>query len=255
MTYAYMPGQSQPDEQIVIPRGRMIGGLAIGILALDGLDPLLPGNVDNATTFDFPVLYKIVYGVPPEQIFSAAPEALDPLIKAGRELEEQGVRAITGDCGWLGNYQKEMAAAMNVPVFLSSLLQIPFVSQSLKPGQKVGVLIANSAVLTPTLLSACGIDDPSIIVAAGIENLPESKNLKECTGRYNSFKMEQEQVSLAKQLIRENPNIGALLLECADMPTYAWSIQNAVKLPVFDFVTLLNWVYSGIVRRPFAGFM
>ena len=60
---------------------------------------------------------------------------------------------------------------------------------------------------------------------------------------------------LAKELVSKNLDIGAILLECSDMPPYAWSIQNSVKLPVFDFTTMINWVYSAVVRHPFPGFM
>ena len=35
-------------------------GHAIGVIAVDLKYPKLPGNVVNATTFDFPVLYKKV---------------------------------------------------------------------------------------------------------------------------------------------------------------------------------------------------
>jgi len=250
-----MPGQSQLDEQISISKDQRIGGFAIGILMLDDLVPLVPGNVSNASTYNFPVLYKILEGVTAERMFKADPSVIDDVIRGGKELEKQGVRAIAGACGFLLNYQKKAAEALSVPVFLSSLLQIPLISRSLKPGQKVGIITANSRSLTSALLSACGVDDPSAVVIAGFQDLPEAKNLTLCTGNYNHFKIEQELVTLAKQLVKDNPDIRALLLECSDLPTYAWSIQNATKLPVFDYYTLLNWVYNGIIRRPFAGFM
>lgn len=253
--YEYMPGLEQPEKQILVPKERRIGGHAIGILLLDVLCPMLPGDVANASTYNFPVLYKVLDGVGVERVFRADPTVLDEVIRGGKELEEQGVRAITSDCGYFGNYQKEVAAALNVPVFLSSLLQIPLISLTLKPGQKVGVICADSRSLSSSLLSACGVDDPSTIVVAGAQDLPESKNLGLCTGRYNSFKMEQELVSLARQLVNDNPDIGAILLECSDMPPYAWSIQRAVNIPVFDFITIINWIYNAVVRHPFAGFV
>jgi len=256
MTYGYMLGLEQPDTHISIPKGRRVTGNAIGIILLDVVCcPMLPGDVANATTFNFPVQYKVLEGVTAERVFRADPGVLAEVIKGGKELEKQGVRAITTDCGFFGNYQKEVAAALNVPVFLSSLLQIPLIIRALKPNQKVGVICADATSLSPSLLSACGIDDLSTIVVAGVQDLPESKNIPLCTGQFNSFKIEQELVNLATQLVNDNPDIGALLLECSDMPPYSWSIQKAVNLPVFDFITMINWVYDAVVRRPFAGFM
>lgn len=39
-------------------KGQFWGGYTIGILAMDIWYPKLPGNVANATTYSFPVLYK-----------------------------------------------------------------------------------------------------------------------------------------------------------------------------------------------------
>jgi len=255
MTYGFMPGFEQPGE-FSVDKVRRLGGYAIGIIRTDSALPFLPGDMANATTFNFPVLYKLVKGVTPERIFAAEPAILDDLIKAGKELEKEGVRAIGGTtCGFYGNYQKEVAAALDIPVFLSSLLQIPLISRALKPDQKIGVITANSIALTPKLLNACGVDDLSSLAIAGAQDLPEFKKLLLSTGHYNGFKIEQELVGIAKRLVSENKNIGALLLECAQLPTWAWSIQNAVRLPVFDFSTMVNWVYDAVVRRPFAGYI
>jgi len=255
MVYGFMPGPEQVNTQISIPKGQAIAGNAIGILVLDLWYPYLPGNVANASTYNFPVQYKILRGSTIPQILSADPTLLDLIVEGGRELEKQGARAIVGACGYFGNYQKEAAAILDVPVFLSSVLQIPIIRRGLKPNQKVGVICAVADSLTPKLLSQCGIDDLSNIVIAGAQDLPEFQNILQCTGSFNSYEIEQQLVELVKQLVNNNPDMGAILLECSDMPPYAWAIQEAVKLPVFDFTTLINWVYNAVVRRPFAGFI
>ena len=253
MVYGFMPGPEQVNTQTSIPKGQAIAGNAIGILVLDLWYPYLPGNVANASTYNFPVQYKILRGSTIPQILSADPTLLDLIVEGGRELEKQGARAIIGACGYFGNYQKEAAAILDVPVFLSSVLQIPIIRRGLKPNQKVGVICAVADSLTPKLLSQCGIDDLSNIVIAGAQDLPEFQNILQCTGSFNSYEIEQQLVELVKQLVNNNPDMGAILLECSDMPPYAWAVQNAVRLPVFDFITLINWVYNAVVRRPFAG--
>jgi len=233
-----MPGPEQVNTQISVPKGQAIAG-----------------NVANASTYNFPVQYKILRGSTIPQILSADPALLDLIVEGGRELEKQGARAIVGACGYFGNYQKEAAAILDVPVFLSSVLQIPIIRRGLKPNQKVGVICAVADSLTPKLLSQCGIDDLSNIVIAGAQDLPEFQNILQCTGSFNSYEIEQQLVELVKQLVNNNPDMGAILLECSDMPPYAWAIQNAVNLPVFDYYTLINWIYTSVVRRPFAGFI
>ena len=255
MTYAYIPGPEQPNTQIQMLKGQAVAGCAIGILVLDLWYPYMPGNVANGSTFDFPVLFKILKGSTGPQIARADPALLDMILEGGKELEQQGVRAIVGACGYYANFQKEASKRLNVPTFLSSVLQVPIIAQGLKPDQKVGIICANGPAFTPDLLGQCGVTDLSRVVVVGAENYPEFSNIINSTGHFNSYKIEQELVTLAKELVSKNPEVGAILLECSDMPPYAWAIQNAVRLPVFDFISLINWVYYGVVRRPFAGFV
>ncbi|MFC1912429.1 aspartate/glutamate racemase family protein [Chloroflexota bacterium] len=260
MTYAYLPGPQQSNVDIQMIKGQAIAGCAIGILVLDLWYPYVPGNVANGSTFDFPVLFKILRGTKKEpnkehKILSADPALLDSILEAGEELERQGVRAIVGACGYFANYQSEAAKRINVPTFLSSILQIPIILRGLKPKQKVGIICGDGPSLTPNLLGQCGVEDLSRVAIIGAEKGLEFQKLINSIGHFNSYKIEQELIALAKELVSKNPEVGAILLECSDMPPYAWAIQNAVKLPVFDFISLINWVYYGVVRRPFAGFI
>ena len=50
------------------------------------------------------------------------------------------------------------------------------------------------------------------------------------------------------------PDIGAIVLECTNMPPYSEAIQEAIKLPVFDVVTMVNYAYSAFVQHGFTGF-
>ena len=65
-------------------------------------------------------------------------------------------------------------------------------------------------------------------------------------------KCRQEIVSVAKKLVLSAPEIGAIVLECTNMPPFAEDIQNSIGLPVFDVVTMINYVYSSINQRLFA---
>jgi Asp/Glu/hydantoin racemase len=255
MEYGYLGKGDAQGKQFVMRKGQSIAGHAIGIVHLEVWYPLIPGNVVNATTYDFPVRYKALRGATIPRIMRADPGLLDLIIEAGHELEQEGARALVGACGYFANYQREVAAALDIPVFLSSLLQAPMISKALKPGQQVGILFADASSVNQNMLESCGVTSDLPIVYMGMEDQPEFRNILDCTGEFNFAKLEQELVNRARQLVTENPDVGAILLECSDMPPFAWAIQSAVRLPVFDFITMLNWIYYGVVQHPYQGFL
>ena len=250
-----MSGVNQPSGQLRMPEGQAIAGAAIGILVLDLWYPLLPGNVANASTYNYPVMYKVMKGTSIPMIHSADPALLDHIIEAGRELIQQGARAIVGACGYFANYQTEAAKALNVPVFLSSMLQVPLIEKALKPDQRVGILCAKESALSDSTLTECGITDRSRIVVRGAQDIPDFRGVLDCTGEFDSRQLEQDLVLLADSFVKDHPEIGSILLECSDMPPYARAIQNRLKMPVFDFITLIDWIYHSVVRQAFRGFI
>ncbi len=253
MEYASFDSDDIRGKQLSMPR-QSIAGHAIGIVVLETWYPLLPGNVANASTFDFPVRYKILREATVERIMGADPALLEMIIQAGHEFEQEGVRAMVGACGYFANYQREAAGALKIPVFLSSLLQVPMIYRALKPEQQVGILVANSKALNRNMLEACGITSEIPIRYLGMEDQPEFRNILEYGGQFHYDRFEKEVVDRARQLVAENPDIGAIVLECSDLPPFAKSVQRAVKLPVWDFITLINWIYYGVVQRAYAGF-
>ena len=78
----------------------------------------------NASTYDFPVIYKILKGASIEQILSGDPVLLDLVIQGGKELIQQGARAITGACGSFAYYQKA-AAVEAAGCFMFHLVFLP----------------------------------------------------------------------------------------------------------------------------------
>ena len=107
---------------------RTIYGQSIGILMLDTRFPRLPGDIGNATTFSYPVMYKIVEQATVDRVVKEADAGLiEPFVRAGMELIQNGARAIVTSCGFMAIFQKELAQALPVPVFTSSLLQVPLV--------------------------------------------------------------------------------------------------------------------------------
>ncbi|HIJ55309.1 MAG TPA: aspartate/glutamate racemase family protein [Deltaproteobacteria bacterium] len=247
------------DEDVYINEGRVMGGVAIGIILFGQTGYAFPpGSVENATTFNFPVHFKAIEAASVGSVVSSRldPVVLEQLIQTGNEMVQQGCRAIIGACGYFANYLPDVVKVMDVPCFFSSLMQVPLILRSMTPGKKVGVICANGSVLTSApVLKNCGVDDPSSVVIAGAEILPEMQKILTGVSHYNPVKLEQGIVEIAKQMVSENHDIGSLLLECTLFPTHARAVQDAVRLPVFDFSTLINWVYSAVVRQSFSGYM
>ena len=104
-------------------------GESIGILMLDTHFPRPPGDIGNARSYDFPVRYKIVKNAYTDRIMGHTPdpELIGSFVDAARELEAEGVKAITTSCGFLAPFQKHLAEAVSIPVFASSLLQVPMI--------------------------------------------------------------------------------------------------------------------------------
>ena len=130
--------------------GRAFYGTVLGVIMLDTVFPRLPGDVGNASTWPFPVRYKVVEGAKPVRVMGDRPDPdlLQPFVQAARQLEMEGVDIITTSCGFLSQLQRELADSVAVPVVTSSLLQVPFVYSMLASTQKVGILTERSKLLT-----------------------------------------------------------------------------------------------------------
>ena len=236
--------------------GQTSSGEAIGILLLDTAVPFIPGDVANATTFGFPVRYKTVEGFSVARAIGKDPSIYDSLHTAARELVAQGVRAVTGDCGFMALHQARLARDLPVPVFLSSLLQIPFMLSIGGADRKVGVITADSRSLDASLLAAVGVADPDRLVIQGLQEKEHFYRFAiEETGTLEPERVEAEIVAAGRQLMAQDPAIGSLLLECSLLPPYAAALGEAVAVPVFDYITMIDFVFSAVVKRRFRGFM
>lgn len=227
-------------------------GHSIGVIAVDLVYPKLPGNVVNATTFEFPVLYKKVeFDI--ELLFEGAAELEQIVVAAAKELEAEGVRAIVGACGYFAHFQKQVAAAVDVPVFLSSLCQLPIIKLGLAPDQKIAVFAASAENIDENILTGIGgsLDD---IIIQDVGTLESFAPIRWGRIELDNGKLTQDLASRAEELVQKHPEIGAILLECSDLPPYAYAIQASTGLPVFDFITLINWVHSSVVQTPYYGY-
>lgn len=233
-------------------KGQYSDGHPIGILLLDAMLPLAPGDVAHAGTYEFPVIYRTVANASSHRlIFERDPSLAQPFIDAGLELVCQGVKAITSDCGFMALFQEEVAEALPVPVMLSSLLQVPFILRMLRRDEKVGILTAQGENLTLRHFQTTGID-PERVRVLGME---ETENFYGAfiteTGVLDTEIAGREIVGQARKLVAGDSSISAILLECSNMPPYAYAVQQALNLPVFDFNTMIRHVHAAVVQHPY----
>lgn len=234
--------------------GQVAYGYPIGMLCAQWNIPFVPGDLNNAATFDFPMRYLEVDGVSGAEVLRGGGDAFtELLIDGARRLEAEGVRAITGNCGFMAICQDDVAEAVDVPVFLSSLLQVPMLTTMLGRHRRLGVLAANSAALTPTVLAGARITDLDRIAIGGLERQPHFRDvILEETGTLDLALMTREIVETAIELQRETPDLGAFLLECSDLPVYSSAIREATGLPVFDWASYINYVERATNPQPYS---
>jgi len=242
---------------VAMPDHQQISGYSVGIIYIEDVwYPMLPGNVVNACTYDFPVRMKAVPNLDIQRLFSADPAIGDDIIAVGRHLiEKEGIRALCSACGFFGNFHRQVAEALDIPVALSSLVQIPWIRTLIKPSQKIGVLTADASSLTARLLENCFITDPGRLVVKDLRHAPEFSAILEYRGRFDNGKVQAEVVAAALDLLEEDCDLGAIVLECSDMPPYAAAVQAATQLPVFDFITLIKWLHHATTQRPYSGWI
>ena len=250
------------DKDVTGYKGRYIYGATVGILQLPANIPMLPGDVGNPTTFDFPVLYELIEEIDPFWVLAEEPHpvVMEKVIAACKRLTMQGVTTIIGNCGFFANYQPEVAESLDpgVQFFPSSLNQVPMLLISIGSNKKVGILTASKKLLMPSpALKNVGVTDEDMkrIVVYGNEDGEQMKLVTGETGRFNPKALEKELVDLATKMIKEHPDVGAVVLECTEFPPYAHAIQNAIRRNVWDAVTMTNFMHAGAMRTPFTGWM
>jgi hypothetical protein len=237
--------------------------MGLGILILDDVYPGFPGDVRNASAYPFPIQYEVVEGVdiPKLVVEEDKSPCLAPVIQAAQKLERIGCRAIAAECGYFAYFQCEVAASVRVPVFMSSLLQVPLAQQLIGPQQVVGILMADAGYLTDQHLESVGIRLGSNYVVGGAMEHRECEEfdhlwtagLRSDPPAADYGKTEAEFLSVATRFYRQHENMGAMVLECTGFPPFARALQRRIDIPVFSWGTLLDYAFSIVVHRDYYG--
>jgi len=252
-------------DQIFARNDRRSYGMGLGIILLDDVYPAFPGDVRNPSGYPFPIQYEIARNVDINQLVVEKDKTpcLEPLLIAAKNLEKMGCRAIIGECGYFAYFQQEVAATVNVPVFMSSLLQVPLAQQIIGPSKVVGLLMANSKYLSDHHLTSVGIQLGSTYVIGGAmddQRCPEfdhlwTNGLRTDPPSASYSKAETEFLEVAVDFYHKHLNMGAMVLECTGFPPFARALQRLIGIPVFSWGTLLDYAYSIVVHRDYYGYI
>lgn len=236
---------------------QMVAGFPVGIVYIDDTNyPMVPGNVNNASTYDFPVILRTIPNMSQERVFAGDPTIADDIIEMGKYLiQKEGIRALSSGCGFFGNFQEKVAAALDIPVALSPLVMIPWIQTMIKPNQKIGVLTANAGALTPALFKSCGVENTDRLIIRDLYHEPEFSCILTYRGYFNNNGVRDEVVGKAMEIMNEDDEIGAFLLECSDLPPYSYAIQAATQRPVFDFISMIKFMKMSVTQKPYTGWL
>jgi hypothetical protein len=213
--------------------------------------PRIPGDMGNAETWPFPVLYKVVPGASPRRVVCDKAEGLlDGFLDAAGELVRLGADGITTTCGFLSLFQRQIAAHVGVPVATSSLMQVPVIERILPPGKRAGILTVSAANLGKEHLRAAGADPATPVVGTddGSEFTRVMINDEE---RLDAAAAERDILAAGDALISLHRDVGAVLLECTNMVPYARALSERLRLPVFSIYSFVTWFHAGLVPRDF----
>lgn len=241
-----------PLSRRIARGGKAIYGAPLGILMLEARFPRILGDMGNGATWPFPVLYRVVGGASPDKVvLKGAAGLLPDFIAAAQDLVRLGAEAITTNCGFLSLFQRELAAAVGVPVATSSLMQVPWVQATLPPGQRVGLVTVSAGSLSPAHLEGAGV--PLDTPVAGTENGEEFFRvlIKAEKDDMDIDLAARDVVNAALDLVARHPEVGAIVLECTNMPPYAAAVQAATGLPVHDIYSMITWFHAGLRPRVF----
>jgi hypothetical protein len=226
--------------------GKSVYGAALGILMLDARFPRIPGDMGNAATWPFPVLYRVVRDATPDRVVrGGAVGTREAFIAAARDLVRDGADGITTNCGFLSLFQRDLAEAVGVPVAASSLMQVDLVNRLLPPGRRAGILTISGSSLTPAHLAAAGVPEGTPI--GSTEGGREFTRV--ILGNEEELDVElarADNVEAARALARAHPDLGAIVLECTNMVPYAADIRAATGLPVYSVFSFIRWFHESL---------
>jgi hypothetical protein len=223
--------------------------MRVGVIMLETRFPRRPGDIGNPETFGGRAIYDVVPGAAAERVVRAGspdPDLLAPFEEARDRLVRAGAGLVATSCGFLVRFQAALAKACPVAVVTSSLIALPELAR--RHG-RVGVITIHAGRLTRDYLDAAGAAADTPI--EGTEHGRElTRKLLGDAPDLDLAAAERDVVEAGRRLTARAPGLGAVALECTNMPPYRTALARAIGLPVYDILTVLEERLPGLVAWP-----
>ena len=251
----FMRTISQPEVQARLPK--------IGVLRCERAN-FLPAQLSTGSnSYLYTTVQAEVQGLPYADVRAGRPldaaqtKALQAAIDT---LDKLGVVAITGDCGAFVNHQVAARTMTSTPVVLSPLLQAPMLAAMYMAEEKVLVITNDVRDYSQADLEAnlVGIGltaaDAARFVLLGLEGIPGFQTACEASndwrGEINVEATRAALVAAVEAKKAEEPLLRAILLESTILPYFADSLRHARNVPVFDAITLADYICTSRTDNP-----
>ena len=222
----------------------------LGILMLDTQFPRILGDAGNPDTYTTDVVIQIVENVGSLDVVNdqqMPPKILQQFIDAAQSLEQEGVSAITSTCGFLFKEQDSISAAVDIPVMVSPLSLYSDIKSSIGR-KKVVILTASETDLITLLHSSDDIEIDKVEIIGMEKCAAFSKAIlrdkQEQLKDLRSDEIEEFIKSNLIELLSDRNDIGAILIECGNLPPYITAIKSVTDLPVYSILDGVEQIMS-----------
>ncbi|XP_074636194.1 uncharacterized protein LOC141894421 [Acropora palmata] len=229
----------------------------LGVIRLDYDYPPAPGDIDHPDSFNCDVYYKVVPGLTFEMCQKGKMTAdVEKRFKQSIKwlVKEKKVNGITGDCGFMMNFQSIARQITKIPIFMSSLCQLPAVTCGYAEKEQMIIMTANGKSLEPMrglIRDECGVDtEDKRYNIVGCEDVPHFGQAVANGDKVNTKEATPGIVKKAVEALKKYPKSRAFLLECTELPPYSDAIRFHTGLPVYDSITACHFFISGHKDNP-----
>jgi len=235
--------------------GNLRHAASLGVIRLDYDYPPTPGDIDHPASFGYDVFYRVVPGFTFARCQSGRVDSdvEANFVSAVKWMEGRGVSGITGDCGFMMYFQALARQHTYLPVFMSSLAQLPAVTCAYNKNELIAILTANSETLKPmrTLIKEeCAVDpEEHRYIMVGCQDVDGFEQVA-LGGKVDTVKVTPGIVKKCREVLAAHPKIRGFLFECTELPAYSDAVRCEFGLPVWDSITCCDFFVNGFKDNP-----
>ncbi|MBT6118737.1 MAG: hypothetical protein HOH66_12800 [Rhodospirillaceae bacterium] len=223
----------------------------LGVMQLQNTPVTVPGSMGHADSYDAPVVFRRVPGAWTSNVVGEGRELVPAYIETARALEAEGCTALVTNCGFTARFQKDVAAAVAIPVAMSSLLMVPWAASLLPPGKKLGIVTYDSNQLTEVHFNGAGWSRKTMPVEiVGIEGSESWHRMADPDTKLDRAMVERDVLAATRGMLAAHPEISSIVLECSAFPLAGDAVRRETGLPTVHFVTMANMLIRSAAPSP-----